>query len=255
MKDLILIFCLFFNLSIQAQSPIQLFDLGNEAYNQGLYEKAKNFYVKVLDENLHSAELYFNLGNSYYKTGEIAESIFYLELANRLSPGQIDIKNNIKFAKNMGLDSIEELPKSQIYQAQKKFLNIISIDSWSIISLLFSWLFCILFGVYIWSQNSKIKRVFFILSSLIMIFLLTSISMIYNIDNSKKQNNSAIIFEKKINVNSEPNNRSTLLFNLHEGTMIEVTEKLDDWLKIKIANGSEGWIENKNIRFLNYNRS
>ena len=89
MKDLILIFCLFFNLSIQAQSPMQLFDLGNEAYNQGLYEKAKNFYVKVLDENLHSAELYFNLGNSYYKTGEIAESIFYLELANRLSPGQI----------------------------------------------------------------------------------------------------------------------------------------------------------------------
>ena len=98
--------------------------MGNEAYNQGLYEKAKNFYVKVLDENLHSAELYFNLGNSYYKTGEIAESIFYLELANRLSPGQIDIKNNIKFAKNMGLDSIEELPKSQIDQAQKKFLNI-----------------------------------------------------------------------------------------------------------------------------------
>ena len=79
--------------------------------------------------------------------------------------------------------------------------------------------------------------------------------MIYNIDNWKKQNNSAIIFEKKINVNSEPNNRSILLFNLHEGTMIEVTEKLDDWLKIKIANGSEGWIENKNIRFLNYNRS
>ena len=255
MKNLILILCLFFKLSIHAQSPMQLFDMGNEAYNQGLYEKAKNFYVKVLDENLHSAELYFNLGNSYYKNGEIAESIFYLELANRLSPGQIDIKNNIKFAKNMGLDSIEELPKSQIDQAQKKFLNIISIDSWSIISLLFSWLFCIFFGVYIWSQNSKIKRVFFILSSLIMIFLLTSISMIYNIDNSKKQNNSAIIFEKKINVNSEPNNRSTLLFNLHEGTMIEVTEKLDDWLKIKIANGSEGWIENKNIRFLNYNRS
>ena len=155
----------------------------------------------------------------------------------------------------MGLDSIEELPKSQIDEAQKKVLNIISIDSWTIASLLFSWSFCILFGVYVWSQNSKIKRAFFVLSSLILIFLLTSILVIYNIDNSKKQNNSAVIFENKINVNSEPNNRSTLLFNLHEGTMIEVIEKLDGWLRIKIANGSEGWIENKNIRFLNYNRS
>ncbi len=255
MKDLILFFYLFFCLLIHAQSPMELFDMGNEAYNKGSYVKAKNFYLKVLDDNLHSAELYFNLGNSYYKIGEIAESIFYLELANRLSPGQIDIKNNIKFAKNMGLDSIEELPKSQIDVAQKKVLNIISIDAWTISSLLFSWSFCILFGVYVWSQNSKIKRAFFVLSSLILIFLLTSILVIYNIDNSKKQNNSAVIFENKINVNSEPNNRSTLLFNLHEGTMIEVIEKLDGWLRIKIANGSEGWIENKNIRFLNYNRS
>ena len=58
----------------------------------------------------------------------------------------------------------------------------------------------------------------------------------------------AIVFEKQISVNDEPNDRSEVLFNLHEGTKVNIIEKLENWLKIKLENGAEGWIKSKGIK-------
>ena len=59
-----------------------------------------------------------------------------------------------------------------------------------------------------------------------------------------------MIFEREIEIWGEPNNRADILFLLHEGTVVEVTDALEGWSKIKLANGSEGWIQNKAIKQL-----
>ena len=99
---------------------MQLFDLGNEAYNQGLYEKAKNFYVKVLDENLHSAELYFNLGNSYYRMQDIGQAIWAYKNAIRLNPRDKDIAHNLKVAEANKIDRIKSPPLFIFHEYYRK---------------------------------------------------------------------------------------------------------------------------------------
>jgi|TARA_B110000116_G_C16687308_1_gene513567 tetratricopeptide (TPR) repeat protein len=245
---------LFLNLFMTGQSPDELFSQGNEAYNDGLYEKAIDSYEKILNQKVHSVAVYFNLGNTYYRMGSIAESIFYFEMANKLSPNEKDVINNIKYAKNMSLDSIEELPKSQFAIIIEKIMNFLSINNWTNLTLFFAWLFSSLFAVYIWNRESIIKRIFFIASIMTFFLLSTSFIILHNKENIIEENNAGIVFEKQINVQSEPNFRSDILFNLNEGTKIIVLEKLEEWLKIRIANGAEGWIENKSIKFLNYKK-
>lgn len=95
-----------------------LFDQATEAYNVGEYQKAIESYEKILENGEHSANLYYNMGNAYYKQNQIAPSIYYYEKALLLQPNDPEIENNLAYAKNMTLDAIESLPEtglSKIY--------------------------------------------------------------------------------------------------------------------------------------------
>ena len=242
-----IIFVLFTNLSF-SQNSENYFKKGNDFYNNAQFEKALDSYFKVLNENYHSAELYFNIGNSYYKLDSIAHSIFYFEKAKKMSPMDQDILNNLGYAENMKIDLIEKLPKSQIENFQVYLFNIYSSNQLGYMLILFFWVFCILFSLYYLIRNSRLKKIFFLITSLF--FLLITVT--FTIGTQKSIHDSslteAIVFEKQIAVNDEPNDRSEVLFNLHEGTKVNISEKLENWLKIKLENGAEGWIKSKGIK-------
>ena len=90
------------------------FDEANMLYNEGRYIDAIDVYNKILDSGLHSSDLYFNIGNSYYKINDTPNSIFYYEKALLLEPDNESVKNNLAYAQNMLIDKIETLPKNQI---------------------------------------------------------------------------------------------------------------------------------------------
>ena len=242
-----IIFVLVTNLSF-SQNSENYFKAGNDFYNNGQFEKALDSYFKVLNENYHSAELYFNIGNTYYKLDSIAHSIFYFEKAKKMSPMDRDIINNLGYAENMKIDLIEKLPKSQIENFQIYLFNIFSSNQLGYIILLLLWFFCILFSLYYFIRNSRLKKILFLISSLF--FLLIATTFIIGIQKSIYDSSltEAIVFEKQISVNDEPNDRSEVLFNLHEGTKVNIIEKLENWLKIKLENGAEGWIKSKDIK-------
>jgi len=242
-----IIFVLITNLSF-SQNSENYFKAGNDFYNNGQFENALDSYFKVLNENYHSAELYFNIGNTYYKLDSTAHSIFYFEKAKKMSPMDRDILNNLGYAENMKIDLIEKLPKSQIENFQIYLFNIFSSNQLGYIILLLLWFFCISFSLYYFIRNSRLKKMLFLISSLF--FLLIAITFIIGTQKSIYDSSltEAIIFEKQISVNDEPNDRSEILFNLHEGTKVNILEKLENWLKIKLENGAEGWIKSKGIK-------
>ena len=239
------------SLSFGQASMESLFKEGNSAYNKAEYQKAISLYEQTLKMGQFSAELYYNLGNSYYKLNNIAESIYYFEKAKQLDPNDEDIVINSNFAKNMTIDAIEKLPESQIVTIQKKIYGIFNFSYWSYMTVILFWLFTGLFLMYLFIKSASLKQTFFFSAFGILIFFMISFLITYSIEEKEKNTNFAILFSNQIDIWSEPNQQAELLFSLHEGTKVEVLDILENWKKIRIANGSEGWIENASLRYLN----
>jgi tetratricopeptide (TPR) repeat protein len=236
---------------LSAQAPDVLFDQGNKAYNLSAYEEAITNYKLVLEAELHSSELYFNLANSYYKIGEVGESVFYFEKAKLLDPDNKDIQTNLQFAQNMSLDAIEFLPKSLLSELIDSVTSLFSVDNWSKILIVISYLLSLLFVLYLLNKSTFWKRLYFSSFCLLLIIFFTIFSLTYSQDKEITNQRSGIIFDTQINIWGEPNERSEVLFVLHEGTKVEVIDALGTWNKIKIVNGSEGWVESSSLRMLN----
>ncbi|MGB1114399.1 MAG: SH3 domain-containing protein, partial [Flavobacteriaceae bacterium] len=119
------------------------------------------------------------------------------------------------------------------------------------ITLALLWAFAFLFLGYLITKNSNHKRNFFFLSIAVFFLFIGTFSISYFKDRAAKQNKYAILFSKQIDTWSEPNQQGDLLFLLHEGTKVQLLDSLSEWQKIRIANGSEGWLKNAELRKLN----
>ena len=113
-------------LFLNAQSQVEVvFDEGNALYNQGNYTKAIEKYTSIINNGSESAELYYNLGNAYYKINDIANSIFYFEKSLLLDPNNNETKNNLSFSQNMTIDRIESIPINQLSKFILSFINLV----------------------------------------------------------------------------------------------------------------------------------
>ena len=231
----------------------EIFKEGNSAYNEGDFEKAISQYNMILKKGKHSSDLYFNLGNAYYRLNKVAESIFYFEKAKQLDPSSDKIKFNSSFAENMTIDSIEKLPKSQLEELKIKIFNFFSFKNWAILTVFFSWLFLVMFLLYLFNNKSSIKRIFFSFSTICLVMLIFTMSICYFSQKEKESNQFAVIFSNQLTIWPEPNERGEIKFILHKGTKVNLLENLDEWKKIRIANGSEGWVKNPELKSLNSN--
>lgn len=233
-----------------AQDTAALFEQGNAAYNGGNYALAVEKYEAILAQKQHSAALYFNLGNTHYRLGNVAESVYYFEQAKKMQPLDKAIRNNADFASNMTLDAIEELPQTQLEALQQNILVSFSLNQWAKIVLCFVWMTFVFFVLYRFSQKIQFKRLFFVLGC--VLFLVTIISFaLTQIKQKEEKQIKAVVYNQEIEIWAEPNKRADILFLLHEGTTLEVLSELEGWSKIKLANGSEGWVENTAIKTLN----
>ena len=226
------------------------FENANSAYNAGQFENAVMLYKEILESGQHSAELYFNLANSYYRLNQVGESIFYFEKAKQLKPTDEDINVNSNFAQNMAIDAVEVLPKSQITKLREKTIDLFSQDGWAFFIILLAWFLVFFWGLYLWNKVPVIKRTFFIFTLVMGSLLMGSLSIAVIKSSKTADTTYGILFNKKIEVWAEPNSRVEVLFLLHEGTKVQMLDQLQEWQKIRIANGSEGWIKNGRVRSL-----
>jgi tetratricopeptide (TPR) repeat protein len=240
---------LLINLSFSQQNDV--FVAANEKYNSGNYTVAIEKYNEILNSGNHSSELYFNLGNAYYKLDSLAQSIYYYEKGIKYFPNDHSLIQNLEYLNNLTVDNIEFLPEDILSKQFNYLLKYFSLTTWSIISIIVGTLSCFLFIIYYFSKSPKAKRFTFII--FILSFVLTSFLIFINFKIYNFQGNYefGIVFKDVIEVNFEPNDKSEVLFKIHEGTKIEIIENFDnDWLKIKLPNGEVGWVIKNQIKII-----
>ncbi|MGB5371686.1 MAG: tetratricopeptide repeat protein [Flavobacteriaceae bacterium] len=249
MKPIIMLFMFFMAVCAHAQNDV-LFEQANQAYNEGNYDKAVGDYLDILGKGEHSAALYYNLGNSYYKLNKIAPSIYYYEKALLLTPNDAEIKNNLAYAQNMTLDAIEPMPEMGFSTFYRNLTGMLSFDQWAYTAVLFMMLFVGLYIAFYYFRYATRKRIAFILSMLSLLLSMATTAFAYLQYEAFQNDRPAIVFSSEVEIKSEPNNRSQGVFMLHEGAKVNVLEDLDDYHKISIADGKTGWVPKESIKLL-----
>ena len=244
MKNIFYISLLIFQVSL-AQTA---FDQGNKFYGKENYEAAITSYESVVNSGKQSAELYFNLGNCYYKLHKVAPAIYNYEKALLLSPNDTEIKTNLEFARKMAIDDIKVIPKVGFSKLIQDFTAKYYYDTWAWIAVAFAFLFLLFFVGYYFSHSTVLKRVFFFGMFLWLIGIgLSTASSFYEkgrIDNEKP----AIVFAETASVKSEPKSGATAAFVLHEGTKVYILESIANWKKVELTDETTGWIEESAIK-------
>jgi tetratricopeptide (TPR) repeat protein len=241
---------MFIGLALNAQSNEVLFEQANQLYKNADYKNAVNYYQKIEQSGMHSDVLYFNLANAYYKLNEVAPAIYYYEKTLKLNPLHEDAKYNLVLANRMSIDQIEEMPKTLIQRIETNFLHKISVETWSIIAVVLSFITALLFLIYYFSFTTFVKRIFFTIS--IITFTMMVIVVLIGLKgiNYEKNHQPAIIFSESTIVKNAPTFNSEDVFILHEGTKVEVLDTVDGWYKIKLVDGKIGWVKTAVLKII-----
>jgi tetratricopeptide (TPR) repeat protein len=234
--------------SSSGQNADSLFVSANELYRNGAYEEAIKKYTEIETLDAISSELYLNMGNAHYKLNKVGPTIFYYEKALKLDPLNTDVKNNLIFAQRLALDNIKEVPKTIFQKFNKNYLQILSFDEWAIVVVIFSFLTAILFLLFYFGYAPTKKRIYFSASVFSFILLLFVVFITYNQYNQTKNKKEAIVFAEKTAIRNAPTLNSEEVFILHEGAKVIVLDAIDNWKKIKLADGKQGWIISEEIK-------
>ena len=244
----ILFFVLFSCLTCFGQDPEDLFRSGNIAYNKGAYDRAIVYYDSVSSLGVHSPELYFNLGNAYYKKNAIASSILNYEKALLLDADNAQLINNLAYAQNLTLDRFTSLPESELKKATADLVFLTSVRGWSMVLIAVFWLAAFLFFLFKRSNSSMLKRLFFTGFVISLFLSILTVVIILQQQNTLRNTNPAIVFVQSESFRAEPNMRSEVLLTIHEGAKVFILEDVEDWIKIKLQNGSIGWILRSSVQ-------
>ncbi len=227
-----------------------LFTKGNAYYARAQYKEAVAAYQEILNNGYQSAAVYFNMGNASFKNGDIASSIWYYEKAHKLSPGDEDINANIRFANLKTTDKIDEVPEFFLARWWKAFMLSFSLNTFSVLSVILILLASGIFVSYLFSNSFAIKKYSFYLS---VQFCLMGIMLIFIANRQLSYfsgHQQAIIFNGAVNVKSGPGDKLGTLFVIHDGTKVNVLDNTNGWLKIRLANGNEGWMKQADAKLI-----
>lgn len=224
------------------------FETGNDLYQKGKYQEALNAYESVVNNHEQSAELFYNLGNCYYKLNKVAPAIYNYEKALVLKPNDGDVLNNLKFAQKRTIDEIKVIPKVGFGKLLRDFTGIYHYNTWGWISIGFSVLFLLSFIGYYFSQITVSKRIFFFSMFVFVIMLMISVASAIFEKSHFENEKPAIVFVEMTDVRSEPQKMASTVVVLHEGTKVYVEEAVVGWKKVQLTDGTEGWIESKSIK-------
>jgi tetratricopeptide (TPR) repeat protein len=254
MKKIIYILLLFvtgFVFANESDDVNKAFVAANELYKKENYDAAAKKY-EFIHDNLkqESAELYFNLGNCYYKLNRIAPAIYNFEKALLLNPIDEVIKTNLEFAQKKAIDDIKVKPEVGFSKVVYNAANILHYDTWAWTAVISSLLFFLAFLGYYFGNTTLIKRMFFTAMFVFLVGIFTTVLAAFLQKQNDVSTKPAIVFNTVVNVKSAPKSSAEDILVLHEGTKVFVLETMDNWKKIQLTDKTEGWIEKDAIKEL-----
>jgi tetratricopeptide (TPR) repeat protein len=231
-----MIICIFTYMT--PQSVDSIFVSANNLYRQGEYEEALNGYTTLLSNGIQHSALYFNIGNSYYKLGEIGKAILFYKRAKKLDPWDQDIEFNLSFARSNRIDQLKEL-------SRPKFVELISRPIYKIspnLSLLSAsatyFLIFVVLSISLFFKKQTFRQIALAFLVPLIFFIISS-----SVNISRINQREGVLLKQEGNVMSGPSLDYTLVFTIHEGMEFRILEEREDWARILLPNGMEGWLQ------------
>ncbi len=233
-----------------ASDTDSLWAKANDAYSLGEYENALGLYEEIENEGFVSAKLWYNMGNACYKLQDDGKAILYYERALKLDPANNDIKNNLEIARLKTLDKIESVPEFILTTWIKDLRNTMSSNRWAWFGVAMLLVTVVLLLLFRHAPSITQRKVSFIMACIFAVVMIVSFMFSINLRNKAEHSDTAIVLVPVSNVKSAPNSTGGNLFILHEGTKVEVLERVGQWSKIELADGRQGWMESKDFEVI-----
>ncbi len=216
------------------------------AYSAGDYASAAEKFHAIEDMGLTAVELYVNIGDAEFKSGNIASAILYYERALKLEPSNADAAYNLEIARQRVQDRIDAVPEFFLKTWAGNFSRLMSSDAWAVLFLVFITLFAVLLALFFLSRQSVWRRTGFFGALVALLLSLPCIGNALWQKNDAKRQDAAVVMSPVCTVKSAPAGGSDL-FVLHEGSKVLVLETLGSWVNIRLSDGREGWMQSRDI--------
>ncbi|HTA84380.1 MAG TPA: tetratricopeptide repeat protein [Bacteroidia bacterium] len=230
-----------------ASAPYLTLDSANKAYSGEKYDKAITMYNSFINDGYESSQVYFNLGNCYYRKADYARAILNYEKAKKLNPSDADIQFNLQIANLKTTDKIT--PDSELFLANwwHKLVDISSEKGWAITCILLLFIALLSISSYLVSRNLFIRQLGFWLGMLLLAFSLITFLFSREQYNAITSHDTAIVMSGSVTVKASPADNGTQLFIIHEGAKVWIVKSEGTWTEVKLANGSQGWLLTSDI--------
>jgi len=218
-----------------------------EFYRKGDFNDAIKIYEQLRNEGYQGTSLYFNLANSYYRIGKLGYAILNYERSLKISPTDEDIKHNLAFANLSTIDRIQPLPTFFIFEWWEALIALLSVNGWTYLAFSFYLILIFLFIFYFFAKTITQQKLILFSGLVTIVILAIAVSLLLVKINREQKQINAVVVEQSITVKTSPDSKSTDAFVIHEGLKLNLDDKLDDWVKIRLADGKVGWIKNDTV--------
>jgi len=228
--------------SFSADFKAQL-DSAANCYNATKYEQAIAIYESIVAQGYVSSELYFNLGNAYYKSNKFPYAIANYERALKLNATDEDIQFNLQLANTHVVDKIEILPEFFLKSWGQSLVRALTSNQWAVLSIVSFVAALVLLLLFFLTDRPLLRRFAFWIGLLLVV----ETAFTFSFSSKQKQNvlnePEAIVVTPSVVVKSSPDAIGTELFLIHEGLKIKVTNQNGEWSEIKLSDGNKGWVK------------
>ena len=216
-------------------------------YSKGNYQQAIKDYEELLKQGVN-ADVYYNLGNAYFRTDNITLAILNYERAHMLSPGDEDIEFNLQFARSKTIDKITSKDEPFFFNWYRSLVTLTSVDHWAYLAVVSIIMVLVLVLMYLFAGSLPLQKIgFFGALAFLLLFLLSNL-FAFQQKRMLENRNGAIVVSSSVSVRKSPAHNAEAAFVLHEGTRVDVTDKtIKGWREVKIADGREGWLQEDKI--------
>jgi tetratricopeptide (TPR) repeat protein len=226
-----------------AANPVpHWFEQANSFYEQQLYDSASAYYEKIIGAGIQNPGVYYNLGNTYFRTGKIGLAILFYEKAHALTPDDPEINANIRYANANIVDKIDLPEQGFVEFLVKRLHGLFSLHAqlWLLLCLLFVLSAAVSGALFI----GGIGRLWLIYLSCILLLVVAPLGISVGVKIYQAEKNPyGIVLDKTIDAMNEPSGNK-ILFTIHEGAKFRISKELQGWSLISLMNGVSGWIPN-----------
>ncbi|HIZ85105.1 MAG TPA: tetratricopeptide repeat protein [Candidatus Coprenecus stercoravium] len=241
---------LFFSIRLLSAGEVDsLWNSSVQAYTEQDYQTALNGFSAIEDLGYESAALYYNIADCYYKLGNyVGKSILYYERALKLDPSFEDAEVNLEIARELAVDRIETVPEFILLTWLKAVRDIMPSDAWAWTALALFLVTAVMVLIFRFAASLALRKTAFGMG--VVSLILTIVALISAFSLAHSMDNRAVVTVPVSSVKSSPGSTDQSLFILHEGTGVEVLDRLGEWTRIELSDGRQGWMESKGLEII-----